>query len=382
MSSPWPWTRGPQLTALALCQVLCLTTATRAQSVSAPELAPPAPQEPAPSAADKLAPPPLDVAGYFAGRNLESDDLADRSSYREYSGSIFLSKTIGRWLFHSEINANTAAEWDSEGMHLFPATSHLSVKLETASVNFNWRDSLQLQAGFLFVPTYWRTHRYQSTTLTVDEPLIDQAIFPTAFTGAMVHGDKYFDEGGVSYQFYGGSAQQANFEDATAGVAGDLTRSRAVGGKMVWHLPSRHLFNTLDVGFHAHRALNSDTSRTQIYGTDLNVEIGPIQLLGAFEDASIGVSPTQAGYYRQGYYLQPSYRIAPPLFAVARLERLNRDSRDPEVNRMGKLSLGLTYRPVPAVSVKLEADRYEPARGRLSPYYGVGAALVYFFRVP
>ena len=117
------WTRGPRLTALALCQILWLTTATRAQSVSAPELAPPAPQEPAPSAADKVAPPPLDVAGYFAVRNLESDDLADRTSFREYSGSIFLSKTIGRWLFHSEINANTAPEWDSEGIHLFPATS-------------------------------------------------------------------------------------------------------------------------------------------------------------------------------------------------------------------------------------------------------------------
>ena len=26
---------------------------------------------------------------------------------------------------------------------------------------------------FFFIPTYWRTHRYQSTTLTVDEPLID-----------------------------------------------------------------------------------------------------------------------------------------------------------------------------------------------------------------
>jgi hypothetical protein len=380
MSSPW--TRGPRLTALALCQVLWLTTATQAQSVSAPDLAPPAPgpQAAGPTAADKVAPPPLDVAGYLAVRNLESDDLADRTSFREYSGSIFLSKTIGRWLFHSEINANTAPEWDSEGIHLFPATSHLSVKLETASVNFNWRDSLQLQAGFLFVPTYWRTHRYQSTTLTVDEPLIDQAIFPTAFTGAMIHGDKYLDEGGISYLFYGGSAQQANFEDAAA--TADLTRSRAVGGKMVWHLPSRHLFNTLDVGFQAHRALNSDTSRTQIYGAELNVEIGPIQLLGAFEDSSIGASPSQAGYYRQGYYLQPSYRIAPPLFVVARYEWLNRDSRDPEVNRMGKQSLGLTYRPIPAVSVKLEADRFEPERGRLSPYYGVGAALVYFFRIP
>jgi hypothetical protein len=376
-------TRGPRPSALALCLVLCLvlclTGATLAQSVSAPDLATPAPQEPAPSTADKAAPPLLDVAGYLAARNLESDDLANRDSFREYSGSIFLSKTLGRWLFHSEINANTAAEWDGEGIHLFPPTSHLSVKLETASVNFNWRDSLQLQAGFLFVPTYWRTHRYQSTTLTVDEPLIDQAIFPTAYKGAMIHGDKYLDEGGISYEFYGGSAQQTNFDAVSPD---DVTRSRAVGGKMVWHVPSRHLFNMLDVGFQAHRALNSDTSRTQIYGTELNGEIGRIQLLSEFEHAAIGTSPSQAAYYRQGYYLQPSYRIAPPLFVVARFERLNRDSRDPAVNRMGKQSLGLTYRPVPSVSLKLEADHYEPARGRISPYYGVGAAFVYFFRIP
>src|SRR5580704_14002739 len=279
------WTRGAQVSAFALFQALCVANATRAQAIAAPE---PAPQEPERPTAATVAPFPLDVAGYVAFRNLGSDDLIDRTSFREYSGSVFLSKTMGRWLFHSEINANTAPEWDSEGIHILPRLTNLSVKLETASVNYTWRDWMQVQAGFLFVPTYWRTHRYQSTTLTVDEPLIDQAIFPTAFTGAMIHGDKYFDEGGISYQFYGGSAQQANFEDATAGVAGDLTRSRAVGGKMVWHLPSRHLFNTLDVGFHAHRALNSDTSRTQIYGTDLNVEKGPIQLLGEFADASIG----------------------------------------------------------------------------------------------
>jgi hypothetical protein len=256
----------------------------------------------------------------------------------------------------------------------------LSVKLETASVNFNWRDSLQVQGGFLFVPTYWRTHRYQSTTLTVDEPLIDQAIFPTAFAGAMIHGDRYFEEGGVSYQLYGGSAQQANFEDAV--VAADLTRSRALGGKVVWHVPSRHLFRTLDVGFLAHRAVNSDTSRTQAYGTELNLEAGRIQVLGEFADASFGSSPSQPGYYREGYYLQASYRIAPPLFVVARYERLDRDSRDPDVNRMAKQSLGVTYRPHPAIALKLEADRLEAQHGRLPAYYGVGASLVYFFRVP
>jgi hypothetical protein len=371
------WTRGAQVCALAVCQVLCMADRTLAQSTTASEAAP---QELPPPTVAHVSSFPLDVAGYFAARNVADDDLTERTFNREYSGSVFVSKTVGRWLFHAEVNGTSDPEWDSEGIHIFPATNNLSVKLETASANFNWRDWLQVQGGFLFVPTYWRTHRYQSTTLTVDEPLIDQAIFPTAFKGVMIHGDHYLDEGGISYQFYGGWAQQADFEDGV--VETDLTRSRAVGGKAVWHIPSHQLFRTLDVGFQSHYALNSDTSRTEVYGGELNLETGPIQVLGEFAASSIGASPSQAGYSRQGYYLQPSYRLAPPLFLVARFERLDRDSRYPDVNRMGKQSLGVTYRPVPAVSLKLEVDRIEPERGVLPNYYGVGAALVYFFRVP
>jgi hypothetical protein len=371
------WTRGAQVGAFALCQALCMADAARAQAISAPEAAP---QEPEHPAAATVAPFPLDIAGYLSVRSIESDDLVEHLSYREYSGSVFLSKTIGRWLLHAEINANTAPEWDSEGIHLLPPTSNLSVKLETASVNYNWRDWMQLQGGFLFVPTYWRTHRYHSTTLTVDEPLIDQAVFPTAFKGVMIHGDKYREQGGISYQFYGGTSQQADFEDAVVGS--NLALSKSVGAKVVWHIPNQHLFDTLDVGFQVHHARNSDTSRTQIYGGHASVEKGRFHLLGEFGDASIGASPSQSRYTRQGYYLQPSYRIAPPLFVVARYERLNRDSRDADVNRMARQSVGMTYRPISALSLKLDVERFEPQRGRVPPYYGIGAGLVYFFRVP
>ena len=155
-----------------------------------------------------------------------------------------------------------------------------------------------------------------------------------------------------------------------------------MGAKVVWHIPSRHLFDTLDVGFQVHRALNSDTSRTHIYGAHVDVATGRLRMLGELGDAATEAAPGQASFYRQGYYLQPSYRIAPPLWVVARYERLNRDSRDPDVNRMARQSLGVTYRPISAVSFKIEADRFEPQRGRVPPYYGVSAGLVYFFRVP
>src|SRR3984893_12261371 len=85
---------------------------------------------------------PLEVAGYISFRYLNDDALEEHDYFREYSASVFLSKTIGRWRFHSEFNANTAPEYDSEGIHLFPRRPSLSVKLDSGFVNYNHRDWL------------------------------------------------------------------------------------------------------------------------------------------------------------------------------------------------------------------------------------------------
>jgi hypothetical protein len=69
---------------------------------------------------------PVEVAGYVNFRYLNDDALSEHHFYPESSASLFLSKTIGRWRFHTEFNANTAPEYDSEGIHLFPARPSLS----------------------------------------------------------------------------------------------------------------------------------------------------------------------------------------------------------------------------------------------------------------
>jgi hypothetical protein len=53
---------------------------------------------------------PLDVAGYLSFRTLNDDAFYKHEYYREYAGSLFLSKKAGRWLFHSEFNANSALD--------------------------------------------------------------------------------------------------------------------------------------------------------------------------------------------------------------------------------------------------------------------------------
>jgi hypothetical protein len=320
------------------------------------------------------------VAGYIGFRYLNDDALQEHDFFREYAASLFLSRTIGRWRFHSEFNANTAPEYESEGIRLFPRRPSLSVKLDSGFVNYNQRDWLQVQAGFLFIPTYWRLHRYQSTTLTVDEPLIDQNIFPTALKGGAVYGDKYFRDGGVSYIIYGGVDQQSQLQEHAQVV--ETERARVIGGKLTFHVPSRQFFRTFDLALHRLRRVGADGRPDETYGVELQLDKSHFEVLGEFAHSSLDIVNGVRSHISQGYYIQPSYRINPKLFAVVRYDRLDRDSRYADQSRLAKQSAGLTYRPIPVVSLKIEGDRFEPEGARLPAYYGVTAGVVLFFHLP
>jgi hypothetical protein len=323
---------------------------------------------------------PIDVAGYLGLRYLNDDAFQQHDFYRDYSASLFLSKTVGRWRFHSEFNADTAAEYDSDGIHLFPPRPSLSVKLDSGFVNFNARDWFQVQAGLLFIPTYWHTHRYQSTTLTVDEPLIDQNVFPTALKGGEIYGDRYWRDGGMSYLVYGGIDEQSQFAEATQAV--QIEQARVVGGKLTLHVPSRHYFGTLDIAFHRMHRVTPDHLPDELYGVELQIRKNRLEVLGEFSHASLDFINGVRSYIRQGYYIQPSYRVAPGLFAVLRADQLDRDSRYADQSSLGRQSAGLTYRPIPAISLKVEGDRFEPQGDRTPAYYGVTTTVVWFFHLP
>jgi hypothetical protein len=347
----------------------------------------PVPETPAqqvPPAPEPIARPPnslpVDVAGYLSFRYLDDDAFQERDFYRDYAASLFLSKTAGRWRFHTEFNADTAAEYDSDGIHLLPRRPSLSVKLDSGFVNFNARDWFQVQAGLLFIPTYWRMHRYQSTTLTVDEPLIDQNVFPTSLKGGEIYGDKYWLDGGVSYIVYGGIDQQSQLAELTQVI--QIERARVIGGKFVLHIPSHQYFGTLDVAFHRMHRVAPDNLPDELYGFELELRKNRLEVLSEFSHASLDYINGVRSYIRQGYYVQPSYRVARGLFAVLRAEQLDRDSRYADQSNLGRQSAGLTYRPIPAISLKVDGDRYEPDGERVPAYYGVTTSVVWFFHLP
>ena len=68
-----------------------------------------------------------------------------------------------------------------------------------------------------------------------------------------------------------------------------IERSRALGGKFVAHLPSRHFFEVLDIGFHRLRRAAQDGSIDQLYGVEFHLEKGRIGVLAEFAHASMDI---------------------------------------------------------------------------------------------
>jgi len=349
----------------------------------------------APTSSNSRHPLPIEISGYISIREMRGEN-SSKSSFREYAGSLFLSKTYKRWDIHSELNIEHSSDFDGDGIVFGP--TNIGAHLHTAWLNYKYRDWLNARGGFLHVPTYWRTHRYQSTTLTVEEPLIDLRIFPSAFIGGMIHGSSYFETSGISYTLYSGGgllggngfdSQSPLLPDAgsssesgattTESSAPELKRSRAVGGTFVYHFPSHQFFQTLDFGVHRLQISYAEGNRQSLYGFESHVEKERLSFLGEYAHASAIAADGSRYYFREGYYLQPSLRITPKLFGVYRFDWINGDSRSETLSSVKRQTAGLTFRPITTVSLKLEYVRHRFGGSESRAHNGLSFGAVYYF---
>ncbi len=330
-----------------------------------PGESPPEPAESEPSS--RL----VDLAGYFNSAYTRVPLPGDPSGLQRQTVSLFFGKTFGNWRFHSELEYQYGTELSPSGRPVGAASGELAV--ETAWLDYSHRDWLAARAGILLTPTYWSTHHYPSTTLTVRNPLIHERIFPSNVMGAMVHGSRYFEEAGFDYSFYAGHG--AGFHASGEAESG----SGAVGGTMLVHLPTRRFFKVLDTGLQFYRDRPGPGDRQQIYGFESRIEKGRFQFLGEFAHANIGPRHTNRDFFRQGYYLQPAVRLARRWHTYYRYDWLKYDSRNTTSPFADGHTAGLNFRPVPNVSLKLEWNSYRQAGGPATTA-GASAALAFFFR--
>ena len=337
---------------------------------------------------------PVEVSGYFSLRQMRGED-SSRTGFLEYAGSLFLSRTYKRWNIHSELNVEHSPDFDGDGILFGP--KNVGAHLHTAWINYAYRDWLNARGGVLHVPTYWRTHRYQSTTLTVEEPLIDLRVFPSAIIGGMIHGSSYFGESGLTYSLYSGggllggrgfdnhSSLPNEESSAPEGVMTpessipELKNSRAMGGTFTYHFPSHQFFQHLDFGVHRLQISYAGGSRQSINGFDLEVEKKRLSFLGEYAHASVIGAEASQRLFREGYYLQPSWRIRPKLFGVYRFDSFGEGNRSESPSKVRRQTAGLTFRPIPTVSLKLEYVRHRFNNIDSEAHNGVSFGAVYYF---
>lgn len=315
---------------------------------------------------------PLDFSGYFSSRYSRIAGPVS-SNYDQQTVSLFVDKNVGRLKFHSELEYEYGPDLTFFGKPEGPASGAFNA--ETAWLNYEYRDWLKAGAGIFLTPTYWSLHHYPSTALTVEDPLMYERIFPANIIGVMVQGSHYFERGGFDYSLYGGKA--ANFEQPE-----DVPQNGygALGGTFVVHVPARPFLDALDAGVHLYRDQPSGGMRQRILGFQNRIAKGRFEFLGEMARARVRSLGDGTQLFRQGYYLQPSWRLTNQLNLYYRYDWLKFDSTDLVHPLAQQNTAGVNFRPIPQVSLKFEWNQLLSPGLFSGSGQGLGAGLALFFQ--
>jgi hypothetical protein len=317
---------------------------------------------------------PVDLSAVVASRY--EPERGSGTYGPEANATLFISKRLGAWQMHAKLNANSARQLDRDGIGLIRQREHFATDVDAAWVNYNARDWLQWRTGLLYIPTYWGSRRFQSATLTVADPFIDQEIFPAAFTGTMLHGDRLFEDGGFSYSVYAGKGLEADHLD---GEECRVAKPRIYGGKGVWHVPTRRRLDLFDISYQRMRGAYPGRASEVVDGIELRVEKGRISLLGELAQARVRLAGDGDRVKRFGYYWQPSLKVSQRLTGVMRYE--NARLRHDQGIHMSRLSMGAAYRARPSVWIRADVLRHGLTGEAGHRSWGGSVGIAYFFQI-
>ena len=276
------------------------------------------------------------LSGYLDVEYFDDDREDSPGEFRQHHLSLHLSKEWERWRVFSEFELEYGTKIEGEGGDELEEARG-EVKLEQAWGEYVYSDLLKLRGGLILTPGYWNVNHYPHVMLSTRRPLLVRQVFREAFVGLMAHGSKHWEDLGMTYYGYLGNGQSVFF------TKHDDNESKDVGGKVTFHLPTNGKLDTLDVGLSLSQDRPTGEGRFFTWGLDAQVRKGPWEILSEF-------AARDAEEERTGFYLQPSYRFNEKWATFYRFDLLEIE-RDEETQEH---SLGVNYRPIPNVSLKLE----------------------------
>lgn len=282
----------------------------------------------------------VNISGYF---DFEYSDgnRGGVDSFRQHHLSIFLQRRIGSFRFFSEIEFEDGTNFAGDGAGGFD-DSDGDLKIENAWGQWEPYDWFKLRGGLLILPQWYSLYHFPYLTHSIQRPVFNRRIFPFQIGGMMATGSYYFESTetsnvealGVTYYAYVGNGR------TQIPAKEDDDHNKAMGGRVVFHLPKPSWIRQADVGVSAY--VEKDNSQLsdqyeRMRGIDMVFEFNLpgsfFQVLGfrsEYEYSRVQIKGAD-DFYKEGVYLQPYVEMLffekYTVLVFARHERTDLDSR-------------------------------------------------------
>jgi len=250
--------------------------------------------------------------------------------------SLFVFGEAGsRWRYFTEVEETHFWQIDSTGK----VTARNNADIERLYLDYLHADGLKVRAGKFLTPVgTWNEIHPDPLTWTVSRPLASFGTFPAFTTGVQVFGSWSGESRDVDYTVF--AQRNAALDRST----GDRQTERMLGGRV------RVRQSRVEIGVPLVRYTERDTRDVVTFsGADLVARARRLEVRGELTAGRVRSLNGSAAAEYAGY-LQGLWALTDRVFLIGRQERA--ESRDRLTYTAA--SAGLLFRPLPAMSLKVE----------------------------
>lgn len=291
----------------------------------------------------------LNIGGYL---NVRYSDLEGTPwQFGLHDLSLFISKTLPRrWQFFSEVELGDALQLSADGL----SGGDSEVDLERLYADYRATPALTVRFGKYLTPVgRWNQIHADPLVWTPDRPLTSAAPFARHAAGAMVYGDVPLGSQSLDYSLYLDDSdlidplqkRELAFEDSTVASPPRNAFKRAAGARLAWHFDA----DAAALGISYLRMQMTDLrEHKELFGADAIWTVRRMEFSGEWVYRN-SLGPSEG--HEHGWFVQAVLPLPARFYFIARHERYHAAALPPTATLD---NLGLTWRPRPAISVKLE----------------------------
>jgi len=357
----------------------------------------------------------LSIGGYGEASAIFFVGDNEGPSKRSNVGDLVRFVTYIGYKFSDRIILNSEIEYEHATTNSTASSSGGSVSVEFATLDFLLTEQANVRAGLLLIPMGFLNEIHEPPFYFGNlRPEVEQRIIPTTWRelGVGLHGTLL---PGLTYRTYGvdslnakgftntnirGARQSGNralFEDLawTARLDYAPNPDLLLGGSFFWG-------NTGQDQDYAGRKIDANFTLYELHG---QYRYRGLQLRALFTQGHIGdaailsqdlVSRGQAangpissrlvgGYVEVGYDILPLFlpETTQSLSPFVRFERFDTQADVPagftaaKVNDVALYTLGLSYKPIPNVVLKLDYRNFDPEAGQIADEVNIGFGFIF-----